>query len=167
MDDDPSFGALYEEFRELRTVFDNNERWRGLDKAGRESMWRRISDIRTMINTSSPASADDCAVKLRLLLDPGRGMAVGDDPVDLVSLRQVAAFLETRCLAPAAGSNAAAGSGVRIPLQRYPVVKIARHTPSAEILKFQYLLSFMAASAATTAIAVRAARRRSIRSSGR
>ena len=97
MDDDPSFGALYDEFRELRTIFDNDDRWRGLDKAGRESMWRRINDVRTMINTSSPASAGDCAVKIRLLLDPGRGMAVGDDPIDLVSLRQVAAFLETRC----------------------------------------------------------------------
>ena len=77
-----SLRLLYDEFCSLRLIYDDDDHWR-----------RRISDIRRAINTTPPASVADCAVKLRAVLDP-LGMAVGEDPDDLVALRQVAAFLE-------------------------------------------------------------------------
>jgi len=87
-----SFRALYDEFCLLQMVFDDDER--DLDEVERERIWRRISSVFAMINTSSPASVADCAVKIRLLLDPALGMAAGVRPEDFVSLSQVAEFLE-------------------------------------------------------------------------
>ena len=88
-----SIGALHDEFVSLRRL---DARCRAdLDEAEQEDVWQRVSDLRTMIDTRPPASAADCAMKLRVVLDP-LGMGVGEDPDDEVSLRQVAEFLETR-----------------------------------------------------------------------
>src|SRR4051812_30038816 len=46
------------------------------------------------INNAKPASLLDCIIKLRVLADPIIGMEAGDRDDDVVSVRQVLAFLE-------------------------------------------------------------------------
>ena len=85
------FGALDHEYRELRAVWRDEDR-RHLDGAGR--VWKRMNEVRTTIETTPPATGADCSVKVRVLFNLGQEL--GDDPDDLIALRQVAKFLETR-----------------------------------------------------------------------
>jgi hypothetical protein len=52
------------------------------------------SRLMEFINNAQPASLLGCIIKLRVLADPIIGMEVGDRDDDVVSVRQVLAFLE-------------------------------------------------------------------------
>jgi hypothetical protein len=54
----------------------------------------RLGELIAAINTRAPQSLGDCLVKLKLLADPGLGIEAGDREDDMISLRQVVAFLD-------------------------------------------------------------------------
>ena len=87
-------GALYNEYRELKAVWLDEDRRHALDEAGVDRVWERMNEVRTTIETTPPATGADCSVKVRVLFNLGQEL--GDDPDDLIALRQVAKFLETR-----------------------------------------------------------------------
>lgn len=72
-----SFRALYAKFCQLRDTLETEFRGPSrkiTDEGERTTVSRRIAGLARMIATDSPASIRDCAVKLRVLLDPGLGM---------------------------------------------------------------------------------------------
>jgi hypothetical protein len=65
-----------------------------LEESGDDDEEPRLGELTAAINTRAPQSLGDCLVKLKLLADPGIGIEAGDRKDDMISLRQVVAFLE-------------------------------------------------------------------------
>jgi hypothetical protein len=65
-----------------------------LEESGNDDEEERLGELIEAINTRAPQSLGDCLVKLKLLADPDIGMEAGDREDDLLSLRQVVAFLD-------------------------------------------------------------------------
>ena len=61
-----SFGALYHEFRELRMVYDDDDRKSSLDDAERESIWQRISGL---THRSARVAAIEVRATVRVIAD--------------------------------------------------------------------------------------------------
>ena len=80
--------------REMRRLLDEG---RDLDEAGEPltQRWKKIGEFMAILNATVPTTLAGCLAKLRFLCDAENGMETGDREDDVLSLRQVLAFLES------------------------------------------------------------------------